>query len=185
MLPPVCDRPPLRTDVIAAKMQEQVLPPGLMFERTTRLPSFAIHPEVRERKTNTSPDLSIASARLASLASEAMAELDRYLHFGAGWDGYSAEPIAPTTILFARLFVALLGTMKPSRLTDIIPGPAPDGSLDLDLRAETRRLIITMYPGTAPDSVQIRTFRTDAVTSEEKHDLEPDALVADLRWLLA
>jgi hypothetical protein len=136
--------------------------------------------------TNRSPDLSIARARLQGLVSQATAELERYSHFAAGWDGYSGEPISPVAIKTAEYLIEAVAAMTGGQLlTDIVPGPAPDGSLDLELRTEKRRLIVTIYPGNGPNEIEIRTFRTDGVASEEKNDLGPDALVGDTRWLLA
>jgi hypothetical protein len=136
--------------------------------------------------TNRTPDLSISRSRLLSLVAQGIGELERYSRFVAGWDGYSGEPISPVAIATAESLVETLADMKGSQqLMDIIPGPAPDGSLDIELRTEKRRLIVTIYPGNAPNDVEIRTFRTDSVTSEEKNDLGADALVDDIRWLLA
>jgi hypothetical protein len=136
--------------------------------------------------TNRTPDLSIPRSRLLSLVSQGIEELERYSRFEAGWDGYSGEPISPVAIAAAENLVETLADMKGGhQLIDIIPGPAPDGSLDLELRTEKRRLIVTIYPGNEPNDIEIRTFRTDSVTSEEKNDLGADALVGDIRWLLA
>ena len=113
-------------------------------------------------------------------------DLERYSRFAAGWDGYAGDPISPVAITAAeQLTLAVAAMNGAQRLTDIIPGPAPDGSLDIELRTEKRRLIVTIYPGSVPNDIEIRTFRTDSVTSEEKNDLGADALVADIRWLLA
>jgi hypothetical protein len=115
-----------------------------------------------------------------------ISDLERYSRFAAGWDGYAGDPISPVAITAAEQLTLAVAAMKGAqRLTDIIPGPAPDGSLDIELRTEKRRLIVTIYPGSAPNDIEIRTFRTDSVTSEEKNDLGADALVADIRWLLA
>jgi len=113
--------------------------------------------------------------------------LEGYSRLPAGWDGYDGEPISPIAIRIASAIIESLGRFGSleHKLTDIIPGPASDGSLDLEFRTEIRRLIITIYPGKDPGSVEVRTFRTDSVTSEEKCDLEPETLGADLRWLLA
>ena len=108
-------------------------------------------------------------------------DLERYSRFAAGWDGYAGDPISPVAITAAeQLTLAVAAMNGAQRLTDIIPGPAPDGSLDIELRTEKRRLIVTIYPSSAPNGIEIRTFRTDSVTSVEKNDLGADALVADM-----
>lgn len=183
---PPCDRPPRSTAAIVMYVTEQTTPFGFEADWTTRVPSSAIRTDSRRHVTNTSPDLSISRAQVQSLAHSANIELDQYSRFSVGWDGYSAEAISPAAIEAARYLMSILSGMNGvQRLTDAIPGPAPDGSLDLDLRTANRRLILTIYPGVAPNEIEVRTFRTDGNTSEEKNDLEPDALVADLRWLLA
>jgi hypothetical protein len=180
----VCDQPPSSVDAIVARVQDQALPFGPGW--TIRTSPGGIRTETRQRLTNRSPDLSIARARLQGLVSQSTADLDRYSRFAAGWDGYAGDPIAPVAITAAeQLTLAVTAMNGAQRLTDIIPGPAPDGSLDIELRTEKRRLIVTIYPGSAPNDIEIRTFRTDSVTSEEKNDLGADALVADIRWLLA
>jgi hypothetical protein len=143
---------------------------------------------VQPRLTNRTPDLSIAQARIASIVAEAISELDKYSRFASGWDGYSGEPIAPAALDSARQLIEALSQAPPiiaQKVTEVIPGPAPDGSLDVELRADKRRLIITMYPAANGAGLDLRTFRTDGVTSKENSDLELDALVSDIRWLLA
>src|ERR1700738_5399765 len=105
----VCDRPPSASNIVA-RVQEQALPFGLGW--TTRVPSCAIRAEVKHRVTNTSPDLSLARARLQSLVSEATSELRRYSRFAVGWDGYSGEPISPIAIALAEFLVVIVAQMK-------------------------------------------------------------------------
>jgi len=136
--------------------------------------------------TNKTADRSTSRSKLLSLVAQGIGEIERYSRFVASWDGYSGEPISPIAIATAENLIETLADMKGSQqLIDIIPGPAPDGSLDIELRTEKRRLIVTIYPGNAPNDIEIRTLRTDSVTSEEKNDLGRDALVDDVRWLLA
>jgi hypothetical protein len=186
MLVPAFDAPALVGSGIAGNREEAWVTLNSDC-RTNRVPGLAIRREARRVVTNVTPDLSIARARLSSICVAATDELDRYSHLANGWDGYNGEPISPLAIELASGIVAFLAQneLAQQRLTDIIPGPARDGSLDLELRGKTRRLIITIYPCDLPDHVEIRTFRTDGVVSEEKGDIAVDALVADLRWLLA
>jgi hypothetical protein len=183
---PVCDRPRFPPDAIVAFVQEQAFP-VLRIGETIQMPTAAIREHVRPHSTNRTPDLSIARAKIALIAAEAISELDRYSRFGAGWDGYNGEPIALAALDFARTLIEAL-TQAPviaRKVTEIIPGPAPDGSLDVELRTDKRRLIITMYPAPDGSGLELRTFRTDGVTSKENPNLELDALVPELRWLLA
>ena len=178
---PVPDRPPFAIDAIVERVPEGTC--GFYGRPSIRAESF-------RQRTNTASHLSIARARFSNLVSTAAHELGRYSQLLPGWDGYHGEPISPSAIqaAFAIIMVLqgadFLGSAE-QQLTDIIPGPASDGSLDLELRGNKRRLIITIYPAATPGDVEIRTFRTDGAASEEKNNIEPDALVEDLRWVLA
>jgi len=183
---PVCDRPPTRSVAIFQRVQDRSVPFDLLRQSTAQTPQVGIRVEPRHSlTTNASPDRSIAKARLSGLVAAANAELAQCSTLSQGWDGYSGEPIAPIAIKAAGLLIAALGRMDPSqRLTDIVVGPAPDGSLDLELRTDKRRLIVTIYSA-GDNDLEVRTFRADSLTSEENHNVEADALVADVRWLLA
>lgn len=183
---PVCDRPRFPADAVVAFVQEQAFP-TLHLGETIQIPTTAIRANARPHFTNRTPDLSIARAKIAFIAAEATSELDRYSRFVAGWDGYDGEPITPIVLDFARTLIETLAQVPviAQKVTEIIPGPAPDGSLDVELRTDKRRLIITMYPAPDGAALELRTFRTDGVTSKENPNLEFDALVPDLRWLLA
>jgi len=180
-----CDRPPSSADAIVARVQDQTLP--FSPHSTIRTSPCGIRTtQAKHRPTNVSLDLSIARARLEGLVAQSTAALERYSCFAPGWDGYSADPVSLIAIAAAEhLTLAVAGMQGAKRLTDIISGPAADGSLDIEMRTEGRRLIVTIYLASAPNNIEMRTFRTDGVTSDEKDDLGADALVADLRWLLS
>jgi hypothetical protein len=153
---------------------------------TTRAPQASAHVHQRYRSTNAAPDLSITRVRAESISATAKADLDRYARFLKGWDGYDGEPIAPLAI---DLAVAIIDALRSARVThslvDIIPGPASDGSLDLELRTTSRHLTITIYAGNESSDIEVRTLRMSETETEEKHGVEQAALVADLRWLLS
>jgi hypothetical protein len=184
---PVYDRPPIDPAAIVSFIDAERLRRGGELARTATPSSAAVRDQRRHHRTNAArPRLSIEHARLSSLCAAAREELDRYATFSPAWDGYDAEPIAPVSLRVARLLIDRLPAFgDAARLTDIIPGPAPDGSLDLELRTASRRLMITIYEGESPDVLEIRTIRWHDDLREEKSDLDPDALVGDLRWVLA
>lgn len=151
----------------------------------TTSPSAAVRPDMLTYKTNVAPDLSLSTARVTSMCKSAAEELQRYAAFAHGWDGYDAEPIAPIAIELAQALVAGFERSGfAGQITDIIPGPAPDGSLDLELRTHDRSLIITIYPGEAEGSLSLRTYRSAAQSAQEKLNVDTTSLVADLRWIL-
>lgn len=184
---PVYDRPPIDPAAIVSFIEAERLRPNAELLRTAIPSAAAVRFQRRQQRTNGARQkLSLERARESSLRAAAREELDRYATFVRGWDGYDGDPIAPVTLKVARVLIDALPAFGNSGLpTDIIPGPAPDGSLDLEFRTASRRLMITIYGGEPPNVLEIRTLRSHGDVREEKSDLDPDALVADLRWVLA
>lgn len=182
---PVCDRPPTDSSAIVSFLRSTDLKQSPEFLKTVESSPWSI--SVRDpQKTNALPGASLERARLASAANAALEDLERYSTFRSGWDGYGADPIAPNAILMSRAIVnALLMISDGTNLTDMIPGPAPDGSLDLELRNRRRRLIVTIYPGSSGRWVDMRSLRAEGDVREERTGIELADLVTDLRWLMA
>lgn len=185
MSAPACDRPPFDTAAIVAYAEAGALSPGIVDPRSpARAPRGGTRRHHVRAFSNVAQDLSITRARAESVVLMAMGDLQRYSRFLKGWDGYDGEPIARAALdLAARIIEGLRMAAWTQRLTDIIPGPAADGSLDLELRTTVKQLTITIYAN--GEMVEVRTFRVCGNETEEKHDVEQDALVADLRWLLS
>jgi hypothetical protein len=184
---PVYDRPPIDPAAIVSFIEAERLRPHAELLRTAIPSPSAVRYQRRQQRTNAARQkLSLERARESSLRAAAREEMERYATFIRGWDGYDGDPIAPVALKVARLLIdALPAFGHAAKLTDIIPGPAPDGSLDLELRTASRRLMITIYGGESPNVLEIRTLRSHENLREEKSDLDADALVADLRWILA
>lgn len=184
---PVYDRPPIDPAAIVSVIEAERLRPHTALSHMSTFSAAAVRYQRRQKRTNAArQQLSIERARQSSLRAAARVELDRYATFTSGWDGYGGDPIAPIALKVARLLVdAVAAFDSASRLTDIIPGPAPDGSLDLEFRAASRRLMITIYGGESPAVLEMRTLRSHGDLREEKSDIDADALVEDLRWVLA
>ena len=184
---PVYDRPPIDPAAIVSFIEAERLRPHTESLRTDVPSAAAVRYRRRQQRTNAArQNLSLERARESSLRATAREELERYAAFIRGWDGYDGEPIAPVALKVARLLIDALPLFgHAARLTDIIPGPAPDGSLDLEFRTASRRLMITIYGGEAPDVLDIRTLRSHGDSGEEESDVDAGALVADLRWVLA
>lgn len=184
---PVYDRPPVDPAAIVSFIEAERLRPRAELFGTAVPSHSAVRYQRRQQRTNAARQkLSLERAREASLRAAAREELERYATFIRGWDGYDGDPIAPVALKFARFLVDVIPAFgKATKLTDIIPGPAPDGSLDLEFRTPSRRLMITLYEGGSPNVLEIRTLRSHGDVREEKSDLDADALVTDLRWVLA
>ena len=181
------DKPPKDTAAIVAQMTNSDLCHSRLSTPLTAIPSDAGIKCIRSLKlrTNTKRDLSIGSARVMSICAAALSDLARYETFLNGWDGYDGEPIAPIAIHLAKALTNAIAMLGSERITDITPGPASDGSLDLEIRARDKSLTVTIYEGKSNEMTQIRTFRSDGPVSEEKTDVDFDALVQDLRWIMA
>lgn len=184
---PVYDRPPIDPAAIVSFIEKERHRTSKELLATATPSPYAIRYERRQQRTNAARQrLSLERAREASLRAAAQEELERYATFTRGWDGYDGDPISPVALKVARLLVhALPGLANAAKLTDIIPGPAPDGSLDLEFRTASRRLMLTIYGGESPNVLEIRTLRSQGDLREEKSDIDADSLVADLRWVLA
>lgn len=179
------DRPPMSTAAIVAKMNDTGIRHGCDLPLTASLSSGGVRVRASKHRTNATRDFSIGTARVMSMCTSALAELDRYGTFVKGWDGYDGEPIAPAALDLAVTLTRAIALTGNHRVTDIIPGPASDGSLDLEIRAGARSLIITMHEDAPSEVLELRTFRSDGEVTEEKADIDTNALVRDLRWIMA
>jgi hypothetical protein len=99
--------------------------------------------------TNVRSDVSLVDSRIRSAFESAGRELRRYERYPAQWDGYRAQPFAPevlenaTAILAYSQGVFLNAGIVPQLVTT---GPASDGSIDVELQVEDRRVLVTLYP---------------------------------------
>lgn len=126
---------------------------------------------------------SAAVMRIADLRDAALAELDRYARYTRGWDGYRGEPVSARLLTFARLFVKLCAVylqhlkVRPLLITT---GAASDGSLDIEIQLESKRLILTFYDG----STEVQAYRADSDGETfEAIPLQGPALVNELSRL--
>lgn len=103
---------------------------------------------------------SAATMKIADMRDSALAEIDRYSRYQEGWDGYHAKRFSARLLLFARTFVELAAVyfeLANAPLTGITTGPASDGSLDIEINAESRRLIMTFYD----DLPEVQIYRVE------------------------
>ena len=86
-------------------------------------------------------------ANSETMVADARDEIQHYSTFGSEWDGYSAKPFEQDTIMKAdSLLVILLQHLSAERIvpSEITPGPASDGSIDIELRIDQRTMILTV-----------------------------------------
>lgn len=78
-----------------------------------------------------------------------VAELRRYESFEQGWDGYLSETFSPRAVA-RSIDIVLTGSSFLRRSgvqrAEIIPGPASDGSIDVEFRSGGKTLIISVGP---------------------------------------
>jgi hypothetical protein len=92
---------------------------------------------------------SLIEARIRSSFAAANRELERYALYPARWDGYRANPFADDVLKNATGILEY--AQKVFEGTGIMPelvttGPASDGSVDVEFRVGSRRLMMTLYP---------------------------------------
>jgi len=126
----------------------------------------------------------ITNTRTEIMAQAADDDLCRYLSFDTGWDGYDGLTFAPDTITKARAIVAvaleafLRAGVTPSEIT---PGPASDGSVDVEIAVSGRTLIITLD---RDNPLPVRVYAAAGEQIVEREDrLEDGGLVGWLGWL--
>ena len=129
---------------------------------------------------------SLRRALLEGRAKEARADLQRYLTFPEGWDGYSGRrfserliDVASDLIGIAEHYFEAAGVL-PSEIT---PGPASDGSVDIEIATEGRRVIFTLYP----ELTKLAIYRRSSEGRElpEPAKLGEASVVEELNWLIS
>jgi len=113
---------------------------------------------VVEKNTFVTLDLSNETAnkvKIELLRDKAINELDEYKLLTQGWDGYFGKPFDSNLVKFMKELVIRMSDILiendkvPSEIT---PGPASDGSIDLEFGIDGKQVFITAYPDL--DSIQ-------------------------------
>ena|SRR5438132_1331278 len=133
--------------------------------------------------TNARSDVSLIEARIRSAFESAGKELRRYERYSPQWDGYRAQPFTPEVLDHAagilvcsqRLF--LNAGIVPQLVTT---GPASDGSIDVELQVENRRVLMTLYP--RQEQVSVSRFDLEGV-HEHVAELGEQTLETWISWL--
>lgn len=131
--------------------------------------------EFKEDSTNT--------AKIEWLAKKAKDELNEYLTFPNGWDGYHGEKFEKDLINeIKNMLYSIELFFKQEKIvpSEITPGPASDGSIDLEICCGRKCLILTLYPN---DNV-IKIYSEDMQGSrEEEFFIKEFDLGSKLLWL--
>lgn len=133
--------------------------------------------------TNVSFDYSLGQARIRSAFEGAQRELSRYKEYSSRWDGYRAEPFDPKLLGDTSKILALSELLFVSAgvLPELVTtGPASDGSIDVEIEAFHKRVVLTLYPGES----ELRLMSAD---NRERHEetvsLGSHALAEWFTWL--
>jgi hypothetical protein len=96
------------------------------------------------------------------LLDAAKAELRGYLTFTEGWDGYRGKTFTATLIEEACQLAEKFADQMGDKLTDMVPGPASDGSVDVEFRVgERQSLIVTLYDNENPVYFLVNLFQRE------------------------
>jgi hypothetical protein len=134
--------------------------------------------------TNCPSSVSITDARIRSAFESAEKELGRYKRYHYRWDGYQAEPFSQDVLGRAA---AILGYSQDEFLNaGVIPamvttGPAPDGSVDVELQVAEKRLLMTLYP--EQEQVKLSSFEHDEVVDEHGAAIGEKTVADWIAWL--
>jgi len=111
------------------------------------------------------------------IASECYQELDSYLQLSPSWDGYAGKVFDPKLIERAKKVVQKIESLFnkydiiPNEIT---PGPASDGSVDVELSYNNNILIFTLYPDS--EVIEIFLSKENSPTLELKENNEEDSV---------
>lgn len=159
--------------------------PGLVVLSSDDYSPVAVH-EWGPSDTAERSRSSLRRASLEGLASAAKADLRRYATFPEGWDGYRGRRFSRRLIKTAQGVVDLalsyfdVAGVLPEEIT---PGPASDGSVDIEIATESRRVVLTLYP----ELQKIEIYRS---SSQGRETLEPAKfgkapVVREFDWLIS
>lgn len=82
-------------------------------------------------------------------ANRAEEELERYSHFVTGWDGYDGKPFSEKVLQIAEQILVRIKNLYACHggfPESIDPGPASDGSLDIEFFGCSKKLTYTIDP---------------------------------------
>jgi hypothetical protein len=162
-----------------------VIPVVVSTTATVPISDLAITLAQQPRLTSAiSPGASATEALLDRLTSEATSELERYSRYPRGWDGYDGEPFSKGLLTIANNltnYIAAYFSAAEAQPDLLVPGPASDGSLDLEVRHQGKRLILTLYP----ENPSIIVYQEDDEgRARDEQPLSEAAVASRLSWLV-
>lgn len=159
-------------------------PPGYysMYDGGTE--TFTITPTLQS-ETFSDAWATTAEVRLDRMREEVHHELDTYSRYGPGWDGYDGLSFEPRFLsVVSDVADRLVQSFRVAHSvpTDVEPGPASDGSVDIECAVGPRRLFMTFYPD-SPNQIII-CWPSDSKEREMVESIERFRVEDWVSWLL-
>ena len=110
---------------------------------------------------------------------KASSEILSYATFQVGWDLYQGKPFDKSTLNKASEILELIFSTfdnYESCPDEIYPGPASDGSVDIEIEYDGNRLIFTIYPD------HVSYYLQDL--KETGDIIDEDDMFSKLKWLI-
>lgn len=111
-------------------------------------------------------------------------ELSEFRTYKENWDGYGAKPFDTELLDEVTRLSSLLKFFEEIqliKLRDAYSGPASDGSVDITLISESKKLIIILYPGA--EKFEIHKYDSKQVFPSQK--ISKNLLGKELLWFNA
>lgn len=145
----------------------------------------SVHRLVGKSTTLSHEAPSSARARVLSLAQKAVNDLQYYRTLPPRWDGYRGKTFDPRFINLCQAVVSQVFQYCASNEkapAEITPGPAGDGSMDIEVVSGEKRLVLTFYP----DSADVNVYKDSAQGDNERTEgIKALGLEEKLSWLFS
>ena len=146
--------------------------------------SSDFNPKLNITSTIHITDNSVSLNVIDKMIHSAHNELLEYLKFDYSWDGYNGMPFDKNLIKMAVELLEVIKTFFYDEISlpeEITPGPASDGSIDIELAINNKILIFTLYCDIK--EIQI-SMETENGITEDIIEFEIKALENKLNWLV-
>lgn len=141
--------PPARIARTNQKTSNELCIEQLLQMRPQHSSSYSLR-RIPEQTTQIESDAAMHVSAIEALIHKADSEISGYLRFEPGWDGYFGAQFDEIIVKNARVLLSRISAFLRKEGTvpaEIIPGPASDGSIDIEIiTASGKRMIFTLDP---------------------------------------
>lgn len=135
------------------------------------------------RRKYVSGKLDIISAVIEAQATIARQELNDYLNFVEGWDGYCGQPIDLDLVRTAQSLLDLTEfafKQENAKPKEITPGPVSDGSINIELTYKDKYQLFGLHSG---NLIVDYYWETGETSGQEQFELTVAGVESRLAWL--